>query len=619
VRILHYNRSDKYPFLHERLLKEPYLDEILTEIETYQKGWKKNTSMDLATAESLNESRNIKIPITQKRLLNIQYLLDLLVKYNPDEVKPVYSYQFSVNPENKNLIIEEKAEFTFLIPEKDYNELIASRDSRSTESLMQLLSGFRLFNLTKLIRKAKNKSHLSQLIKNQLGTNIFTFKNYSYDKNGYDITEDFCFHKKNYEHVKLKIDIDTMRRIIDANNAAITRRLKNFGILNSNVSDYRDTKFNYILNTLTGEMAIALDKKDLLTVKNFQSLRDCIIKVDKILDPLLLNDAEIMKHVTENIITTENNIISLFEGMDAHNFVQWEADKKATGKIISLTSADGLKYIIDSSKFLEKFTEVVKHLTDSHLFDSLTESQKDEKIFVAEILAEAAGNITTEENPLKIIGTSERLKTMNQLLREYDAFNKKVMSEKNDPLLKKAESQKGGSIFVNIVTAVISLFSRKQPAPLEKSVPKTAQVHRVPGPRPTFSKETKDVYALIQARESALIPISDFIEIQPENESKLDQVISELRANNLKIVIPMYNARQVLYPVRSKKYLMSDVEYLLVDPEVAKSPEALGAYMESISGFKFKEDHITTNALFSIEKYLNSILRKNRAKAKRKA
>lgn len=619
MRVLHYNRSDKYPFLHERLLKEPYLDEILTEIETYQKAWKKNTSMDLATAESLNESRNIKIPITQKRLLNIQYLLDLLIKYNPDEVKPVYSYQFSVNPENKNLIIEEKSEFTFLIPEKDYNELIASRDSRSTESLLQLLAGFRLFNLTKLIRKAKNKTHLSQIIKSQLGTNIFTFKNYSYDKNGYDITEDFCFHKKNYEHVKLKIDIDGVRRIIDSNNAAITRRLKNFGILNSNVSDYRDTKFNYILNTLTGEMAIALDKKDLLTVKNFQSLRDCIIKVDKILDPLLLNDAEIMKHITDNIITTENNILSLFEGMDAENFTQWEADKKSAGKIISLTSSDGLKYIIDSSRFLDKFTEVVKHLTDSHLFDSLTESQKDEKIFVAEILAEAAGNIAAEENPLKVIGTSERLRTMNQLLREYDAFNKKLMSEKSDTLLKKAESQKGGSILVNIVSAVISLFSRKQPAPLEKNVPRTAQAHRVTGPRPSFSKETKDVYTLIQARDSELIPISDFIEIQPENEAKLDQIISELRANNLKIVIPMYNARQVLYPARSKKILISDVEYLLVDPEVAKSPEALGAFMESISGFKFKEDFITTNALFSIEKYLNSILRKNRAKAKRKA
>lgn len=619
MKVLHYNQSDKYPFLHDRLIKEPYLDEILTEIETFQKAWKKNSNLSLATAESLNESRNIKIPITQKRILNIQYLLDLLVKYNPDEVKPVYSYAFSVNPENKNLIIEEKTEFTFLITEKDYNELVASRDSRSTESLLQLLGRFRLFNLTKLIKKAKNRAHLSDIIKSQLGKNIFTFKNYSLDKKGYDITEDFCFHKKNYDHVKLKIDIEAMRKIIDTNNAAITRRLKNFGILNSNVSDYRDTKFNYILNTLTGEMAIALDKKELLAVKNFQSLRDCIIKVDKILDPLLLNDAEIMKHIAENIITTESSILSLFQGIDAENFSQWESDKKAAGKIISLTSSDGLKYIIDSSKFLEKFAEVVKHLTDSQLFESLTESQKDKEIFTAEILAEAASNIAADKNPLKIIGTNERLKTMNQLLREYDAFNKKLMSDKSDSLTKETDSQKSGSILLNIVSAVISLFTRKQPATPEKNEPKAARAHGASGPRPSFSKETRNVYSLIQARDSLLIPISDFIEIQPENEARLDQIIAELRANNLKIVIPVYNARQVLYPMRSKKYLMSDVEYLLVNPEVAKSPEALGEFMESISSFKFKEDYITPNALFSIEKYLNSILRKNRAKAKRKS
>ncbi len=622
MRALHYNRSDKYPFLHERLLKEPYLDEMLTEIEAYQKSWRKNKKTELATAESLNESRNIKIPITQKRLLNIQYLIDLLIRYNSEEFKPLYSYHFSVNPENKNLVIEEKTELTFLITEKDYHELVASRDSRSTESLMQLLSSFRLFNLTKLIKKAKNKQHLSQLIKAQLGKNIFTFKNYSLDKSGFDMSEDFCFHKNNYEHVKLKIDIDSMRKIIESNNAAITRRLKNFGILNANVSDYRDTKFNYILNTLTGEMAVALDKKDLLTVKNFQSLRDCIIKVDKILDPLLLNDSEIMNHISENIITTENNIISLFEGINSENFGEWESDKKNAGKIISLKSSDGLKYIIDSLKFLDKFTETVAHLTDSSRFNSLSESQKDEKIFVAEILAEAAGNILAEDNPLKILGTSERLKTMNQLLHDYDALNKRIISEKQEAQQKKAETQKSSSILVNIVTAVISLFSRKQQAQPEKNVSRastSASTQRAAAPRPSFSKETRDVYAQIKSRDSNLIPISDFIEIQPENESRLDQVISELRANNLKIVIPVYNARQVLYPVRSKKYLMSDVEYLLVDPEVAKTPESLGAFMESISSFKFKEDHITTNALFSIEKYLNSILRKNRSKAKRRA
>lgn len=613
---MHYNRSDIYPFLHERLLKEPYLDEILTETEAYQKAWKKNSNLELATAESLNESRNVKIPISQKRLLNIQYLIDLLLKYNPVEFKAVYSYQFSVNPENKNLNIDEKVELTFLMPEPDYHTLVASRDARSTESLLQLLSSFRLFNLTKLIKKAKNRNHLTQLIKNQIGSNIFTFKNTSLDKSGLEVVEDFCFHRNNYESVKQKIDVEGIKRIIEINSAAITRRLKNFGILNANVSDYRDTKFNYILSTLTGDSAVALDKKDLIAVKNFQSLRDCLIKVDKVLDPLMLHDAEIMMHISENGITTETNIVSLFEGMNHENFARWESEKKSTGRIISFTASDGIRYIVDSAQYLRKFSDTMKLLVDREQFMSLTESQKDEKVFTAGILAEAGREIASEENPVKILGSNEKLMTMNQLLQDFDFFNQKMQADDKENLRRKDEGQRGGSLLLNIVTAVISIFTRKPQQTAEKTVQKTAAAKQAATKRP-ISRETKDIYTRIKERDSALIPLSELIEIKPDNEPKIDQVISDLRNHNLKIVIPIYNARQVLYPQRSRKYLIADVEYLLVDPGVIKTPETLGAFMDSVSKFKFKEDYISTSALFTIEKYLNSLFRKNKSKAKR--
>jgi hypothetical protein len=129
-----------------------------------------------------------------------------------------------------------------------------------------------------------------------------------------------------------------------------------------------------------------------------------------------------------------------------------------------------------------------------------------------------------------------------------------------------------------------------------------------------ISKESQDIYKLIADKKSPLIPLSDFIELKPENEPKIDTIIRDLRGNDLKIVIPIYNARQVLYPIRSKKYLMSDVEYLLVDPEVAKTPESIREFIDNITGYKFKEDTISGNALFSIEKYLFSIHRQNRAK-----
>jgi len=133
-----------------------------------------------------------------------------------------------------------------------------------------------------------------------------------------------------------------------------------------------------------------------------------------------------------------------------------------------------------------------------------------------------------------------------------------------------------------------------------------------------MSEETKDILREIVLRDSPLIPISDFIEIKPENERVIEKIITDLRNHNLKIVIPMYNARQNLYAKRSKNYLMSDTEYLIVDPEHAISSESIYNYIDSITGFKLKEDTLTGSALFSIEKYLLSIYRQNKAKQKRK-
>jgi len=133
-----------------------------------------------------------------------------------------------------------------------------------------------------------------------------------------------------------------------------------------------------------------------------------------------------------------------------------------------------------------------------------------------------------------------------------------------------------------------------------------------------LSNDTIDIYKEISQRKSPLLPISDFIEIKPDNEGKIEKLITEMRSNNLKIIIPIYNARQTLYPQRSKKYLLSDVEYLMIDPEIATSPESIRDYIDLVSGFKLKEDAITGSALFSIEKYLMSIYRQNRAKIKRK-
>jgi len=609
-----YNKNEKYPFLNERLSKEAHIEEVLAEIESLQRNWIKNHTGELSTVESLNESRNIKLPLTQKRLMNIQYLVDLLMKDHPAELKPVYSFKFIINPETKNLTIEEKIEITFMMRETDYNLLQSERDKESTASLLELLESFRLFNLTKLIKKAKNRSHLTQIVKNQLGVSIFTFKNFSLDKNGLELAEDYCFHKNNYDSVKMKIDLDGIKRIIEVNEQAINRRLKNFGILNSTISDYSDNKFDYILNILTGDLAPSIDKKNIVEVKNFKYLRDCLIKVDKLMDPVIMYDGEIVKNLQENFIITEKDIISLFPEMTNEALTRWESEKSASGKLIVYIYNNN-KFLIEPSQFINKYENFTKSIIYSDDNDGLNESQRNDKIFTTDLLTEAGDRILDkEQNALKFFGNAENLRKLRELINEYLDFKKTVTALKN--INKNDTEEKTGSSFLaRIANSIISLFSKK-----EKNYalnPEKKGSVRIKKSKTGISSEIKDIYKEISMRKSPLLPISDFLEIKPENENRIEKLITDMRNNNLKIIIPIYNARQMLYPQRSKKYLLSDVEYLMIDPEVAVSNESIRDYIDSITGFKLKEDTITGSALFSIEKYLMSIYRQNRTKMKR--
>ncbi len=606
-----YSKSEKYPFLNERLAKEAHVDEILNEIDLLQKVWLKNLTGELATVEYLNESRNVKMPLTQKRLMNIQFLVDQLIKNHPEHVRPIYSFMFSLEPETKKLDITEKVELTLMISDSNYHALQSMRDTTSTENLLKLLQSFRLFNLTKLIKKSKNRNQLAQIVKNQLGKSIFTFKNYSFDRTGVEITEDYCFHRDNYEAVKSKIEVESLKKLIDLHSAPINRRLKNLGILNPYVSDYRDSKIDYIINILTGELASALDKKDLLTVKNFHSLRDCINKVEKILDPVILLDADIMNHIRSQFITTDKNILSLFKEITPDILSKWETEKLNSGRISVFQMSDGTKYIFDSTQFFTKYDELMHLILFNSEFNYMEQRKKDELIFKADILIEAGMNtLSNRDNALKTFVNEENISSFKKMAKDYEAF--KTASEETEEDYEETAKESGKSFIAVIISGIASLFTKSSKTQ-SRSGQKT-QSQKAAGIKRELPKETKDIFRLINERKSPLIPLSELIEIKPENEVKIGQTIKELRSTDFKIVVPIYNARQVLYPIRSKKYLISDVEYLLIDPEAAKSPESIREYIDDITGFKFKEDVISGNALFSIEKYLFSINKQNRAK-----
>ena len=108
------------------------------------------------------------------------------------------------------------------------------------------------------------------------------------------------------------------------------------------------------------------------------------------------------------------------------------------------------------------------------------------------------------------------------------------------------------------------------------------------------------------------------VELVPENESRIDNIIEELRSNNLKIVIPIYNARTVLYPIRSQKYLIPDVEYLMVKPDIIQSPETIREFTDAITREKIKDEIIPGSAIIAVEKYLLTLYRQKRAQMLRK-
>lgn len=612
------NKNTEFSFLNQRLEKEPFIIEILSEIKGMQSRWLKQRTGELATIEYLNSSRNIKIPFTPKRMLNIQYITDELVKQHPDEIKPVHSFTFDIDRESKNLTINEKTEFTLLMKDTDFNLLLDERDKKSIEAIVDLLSQFRLFNLTKLIKKAKNRTHLTQLMRTRLGKDIFTFKNFYLDKNDFETSEDYCFHSDNYENVQKKLDLELIRKIIDSHSIVINRRLKNFGILNPNVSDYRDSKLDYLMNILTGEMAPAFNKKEIIEIKNFKSLRDCLIKVDKILDPAKLLDNDIMKYIQSQYLSTDRDIINIFEKVTPDVFAQWEAESSNSGKVIIYTGYDGIKYVIDSNLYPAKFEELIQLiLYNPDLFNSLTETEKDNKIFTAEIFAEAGKEVNFKNaTALKILKNQETISKIADLIKDFEYYKKIKSAENNNE--KNQDSQSDGSIVVILINFIKSIFSKNIKSSQAADNQHGIQNQNKKAKKTNLSKTAKDIYKQIINKNSIIAVISDFIEIKPENEKMIDQIIGELRTNNLRIVIPIYNARQVLYPIRSKKYLIADVDYVIVDPEIPRSPEAIRDYTDSITGYKIKEDTLSGNALFQIEKYLMTIYRQNRAKMKRK-
>ncbi len=610
-----YNLREKFKFVDPQIAKEPYIFDILNEISRYQENALKNEENKLATIDDLYTSRNIKIPFNTTRKKNILYIIDTLTKNYPEIIKTIISFNFHIDAPTKKLTIDEKLEYTVELNGSQYERLFKSRNEKSVESLLNLLIKFRLFNMTKLINKSKYKKYLNDLIQDLIGVKIFVYNNYTIDKENREITEKYCFHLQNYNSVRNKLNVNLLKKIIAAHKEQINRRLKNYGILNSDFTDYRESKLDYLLNIILKEIPASLNKKELSEVKNFSSLRKCLIEMDKVIDPIIPISSDIKKCIEESGICKESDLYSIFDNLTRESLEKWINENIERSKIFSYTDGTSETIYIDGKIFLPKLAELHNIIyKDPDKFESLNVFQRQEYMSLLDMLCSVGKSLLkSETNKLHILDNEDNINTLKTIIEEHDRSKnrtKQAGSEEVEEIPVKEYPQKK-SILRHIIDFIKSLFSRKKYyEESRRKTSKTASAKSSTG----FSRETKDIYTKIRLMKDPLIPLSDFIEIIPENEVKIDRIIAELRGNNLKIVIPIYNARSVLYPKRSRKVLISDVEYLLVEPTVVNDPDTIREFTDSLAGFKFKDDTITPSAIVSIEKYLLTLYRQKRKK-----
>ncbi len=607
------DNNKKFYFLHSHIAKEPYIYDVLNEISLIQESSLKTESDEMATLEDLRNSRNIKIPFSPVRNKTMGYLVDLLEKHYPDEFRSLITFTFIIDPETKKLTINEKKEYCVLLSIDTVNSLQKQRDIKSAESLIALLKQFRLFNLTKLIKKAVDRSHLTGLVKSEIGKSIFTFKNYALARNNFEIVEDFCFHRDHYNSVKKTLNIEAIKKIISANSTLVNRRLQKFGILNADFSDYRESKLDYLLNILMEDILPSLAPKDKIELKNFHSLRTCLLKVEKIIDPVITLASDITQFVHQNGSCQASDIIGVFSELDEERLETWASEHAVPGRILVFRDSESVTRFISGEHLLNRLPVLHKEiLLDHDAFASQDYSKRQKTLEEMKILCNAAHYLLQADDGGKALITEDGASRMASIVSDFDNYQKKLAVK--NVITTESEEEKGDTLFDTIMEFIGSLFSRKK----KKSMGQKGRQDAEKEQRPAVSVGSKNIIAGIKRSQAKIIPLSNYIDIVPGNEELIEGIIDDLRSIGIKIVIPVYSARKQLYPLRSQQYLISDMEYLLVESDVIQSPETIRAYTDSLGGEKIRDESITGGTIIMIEKYLLSLHRQKKAQLKKK-
>jgi len=606
---------EDYGFLDKNTLREPYLLDVLNEILITQNRSAPEFDRPLATIDSLKVARNIKIPHTANREKNIHYLLDLLSKNYPEQIRRVVTFDFNVDNESKKLNVTETVEYTILLNNESYEKLISLRDEISLESLMNLIRQYRFFNLSALLKRAQNRKDLARLIRLQLGKNIFTFKNYRLDQSKIEVAEDYCFHADNYDSVRESINIKRLKEIISNYSEFIMRRLKKFGILSTDISDYRDSKLDYLFNILLDDLSSTISERDMIEIKNIHAILQCVLKVDTVLDPVHTTGKDIIKFIREHRLCTESDITASLVEVTDEIMKSWhESAHLKENAIIPARDDEGKTCYIDGAALTTLFTElnqVIIHEPEKHELSYAARKKAEKQLALVytaakNLLSGGAANIDA------VLRTdADGVQRLRSAIADYEKYLQRETEEQEEQPSVELKKEKRSLLRI-IIDFILSLFTRKQGI----HAPGTRKTRTEK--RPVFDKQTRQIYKKIINAAAPVIALSSMIELIPENESEVDSIITELQEQNAKIIIPVYNARKILYPRRSKKLLISDAEYLLVSPHTIRSYEAIREFTDSLIGYELRDEVIPQAGIMMMEKYLVSIYHQKRAQALRK-
>lgn len=600
------HKAQRFPFIQGLLAKESYIYDILAEIVRRQELSLPDGKIEMATMQLLQSSRNIPIPFTTSRNNQINYLITQLLNSYPDHVKKLITFSFFVDEKTKKLDISEKEEFCVDINDDVFNRLQAIRDEISKKNLLTLLKQYRLFNLSKLIKKSINKNDLNRIIKSELGNSIFTFKHYTIDKNHIELAEDYCFHADNYLAVKSTLNFKILKNIISQHADMVLRRLKKFGIISYDFSDYRDAKLDYIFNVLLDDLASLLSENDLAEVKNLQAFRNSLIKVDSLLDPVDAYNNDIVTFIREHKVCLQDDILTTIQEIDETLIEKWrESNYRKNAKIIAYNDSDNNQwYYVDGPVFIHYLSDCNQLINyQKEKFEKLGYLEKEKLKRNYYILIKIA-EIFTNNNYDEVSLNQEQKEILEKVLDDYKNQKKEAKTSSQIPITKEIKQKK--SLFARIIEAVVSLFKRKKiKRPITQAQVFSSPVHQL-------TKQARNLYDSISSINRNIIALSEVIDITDENESQVNEIIEELRDTGLKIVIPIYNARRVLYPHRSQKLLIPDIEYVLVSPVVIRSYDAIKEFCDSLVGKKLNGEIIPSTGIIAIEKYLYTLYRQKR-------